>query len=76
MDIFYSHPAQSRVHFQGTIYRLFLAVVSLLTFLKPCFSQEIGAYKTRTSGDFNQTSTWEVWNGSSWNVAIQTPGAS
>ena len=76
MDIFYSHPAQSRVHFQGTIYRLFLAVVSLLTFLKPCFSQEIGAYKTRTSGDFNQTLTWEVWNGSSWNVAIQTPGAS
>ena len=75
MDIFYRRPAQSRVHFQGTIYRIFLAVVSLMTFLKPCFSQEIGAYKTRASGDFNQTSTWEVWNGSSWNVVNQLPGA-
>jgi hypothetical protein len=75
MDNFYGQPAQSRVHFQGTIYRLFLAVVSLLTFLKPCFSQEIGAYKTRTSGDFNQTSTWEVWDGSNWKDANQHPGA-
>ena len=75
MDIFLRQPPQSGFHFQRTIYRIFLAVVSLLTFLKPCFSQEIGAYKTRTSGDFNQTSTWEVWNGSSWNDANQLPGA-
>ena len=75
MDIFYSHPSQSRVHFQGTIYRIFLAVVSLLLFLTPCYGQEIGAYKTQTSGDFNQTSTWEVWDGSNWNDANQLPGA-
>ena len=37
--------------------------------------QEIGAYKTRTSGDFNQTSTWEVWDGSQWNDTKQLPGA-
>lgn len=76
MDIFHHQPPHSRFHFPRTIYRIFLAVVSLLQFLNPSQGQEIGAYKTRISGDFNQTSTWEVWDGSNWKGAIQLPGAS
>jgi hypothetical protein len=75
MDIFSRQPAYSRIHFQRTIYRLFLAVVSLLSFLIPGLGQEIGAYKTRASGDFNQATTWEVWNGTTWVSANQKPGS-
>jgi len=75
MDIFLPLPTQPRFHFQLTIYRLFLAVVSLLTFQSNCLSQEIGAYKTRASGDFNQFSTWQVWTGSAWVPANQKPNS-
>ena len=75
MDIFLHQPPQTGFHFHHTIYRIFLAVVFLLSFLIPGLGQEIGAYKTRGSGDFNQTSTWEVWDGSNWNAANQLPGA-
>ena len=75
MGIFLHQPPHSRFYFQRTIYRIFLAVVFLLTFPIPGLGQEIGAYKTRTSGDFNQTSTWEIWDGSNWKAAIQLPGA-
>jgi hypothetical protein len=73
MDIFFRQPPHSLIHFQRTIYRLFLAVVSLLSFLIPSYGQEIGAYKTRASGDFNQVSTWQVWTGSIWIPANQKP---
>jgi hypothetical protein len=75
MDIFYNSLFPSGLHFQRTIYSIFLAVVSLILFLNPCFGQEIGAYKTRASGDFNQTSTWDVWDGSNWTNANRLPGA-
>jgi hypothetical protein len=75
MDIFLRHPPHFLIHFQRTIYRLFLAVVSLLSFLIPSLSQEIGAFKTRASGDFNQASTWLIWNGSTWGNANQKPGS-
>ena len=74
MDIFYKCQTSSEPHFQRTIYSIFLAVVSLLLFLNPCYGQEIGAYKTRASGDFNQTSIWEVWDGTAWLPATQKPG--
>ena len=75
MDIFLRQPPQYKFHFQRTIYRIFLAVVFLPFFLIPGLGQEIGAYKTQASGDFNQISTWEVWDGSNWNATNQTPGA-
>ena len=75
MDIFYNHLSPSGFHFQRTIYSIFLAVVSLLLFLNPSYCQEIGAYKTRASGDFNQPSTWEIWDGVNWTNATQLPGA-
>jgi hypothetical protein len=73
MDIFPRHIPHSWFHFQRTIYRIFLAVVSLFSVLIPCLGQEIGAYKTRASGDFNQASTWQVWSGSIWIPANQKP---
>jgi len=76
MDFFHNSLSPSRFHFQRTIYGIFLAVVSLFLFLNPCFGQEIGTYKTRASGDFNQPSTWEVWDGSNWTNANRLPGAS
>jgi hypothetical protein len=75
MDIFYNSLFPSGLHFQRTIYSIFLAVVSLHSFLNPCFGQEIGAYKTRASGDFNQPSTWDVWDGRNWTNANRLPGA-
>ena len=75
MGFFYNSLSPSGIHFQRTIYSIFLAVVYLLLFLNPCFGQEIGTYKTRASGDFNQASTWEVWDGSNWIDATQLPGA-
>jgi hypothetical protein len=73
MDIFLRHIPHSWFHFLRTIYRIFLAVVSLFSVLIPCLGQEIGAYKTRASGDFNQASTWQVWSGSIWVPANQKP---
>ena len=61
-------------HFHRRIYRIFLAVASLLSFLEPAFGQEIGAYKTMLSGDFSQTSLWAVWNGTAWLSATKPPG--
>lgn len=75
MDTFFYLQTSYRFHFQRTIYSIFLAVVSLLLFLDSCYCQEIGAFKTRTSGDFNQASTWEVWDGSNWANATQVPRA-
>lgn len=75
MDIFLIQPPRITVHFQHTIYRLFLAVLCLFSVLIPCLGQEIGAYKTRASGDFHQTSTWLIWNGNTWESANQKPGS-
>jgi hypothetical protein len=61
-------------YFHQRIYRIFLAVASLLSFLVPARGQEIGAYKTMQSGEFTQTSLWAVWNGTAWITATQTPG--
>jgi hypothetical protein len=41
------------------------------------FAQSTGDYQTHQTGAWNQTSTWERWNGSSWvNPAPSTPGSS
>lgn len=73
MDIFLRQALHSWFHFQRTIYRIFLAVVFLFAVLIPCLGQEIGSFKTRASGNFNQASIWEVWNGSIWIPANQKP---
>jgi hypothetical protein len=62
-----------RVYFLLRIYRLFLAVVGLCLIQEFSFSQEINAYKTVASGNFQNISIWTVWDGVSWNPAIIKP---
>jgi hypothetical protein len=70
----FSWSAFAPFHFHQRIYRIFLAVAPLLSFLEPAYGQENGAYKTMKSGDFSQTNLWAVWNGTSWQPATQIPG--
>ncbi|WP_162633208.1 T9SS type A sorting domain-containing protein [Echinicola strongylocentroti] len=35
--------------------------------------QEVGAYRTTASGDFDQVAIWEVYDGSSWGTAGRPP---
>jgi hypothetical protein len=74
MDIFCSPLAPFGLYFQRTIYRIFLAVAPLLSFLEPACGQEIGAYKTLQSGDFSQASLWAIWDGTTWLPTTQKPG--
>ncbi|AMQ55108.1 hypothetical protein [Algoriphagus sanaruensis] len=64
------------VFFSCRIYRIFLAVGFLWIHTTILLAQEIGAYKTITSGPFNQISTWSEWNGSSWISATTIPDQS
>jgi hypothetical protein len=73
MAIFFRSTA-APFHFHRRIYRIFLAVAPLLSILEPAHGQEIGAFKTVQSGDFNQASLWAVWNGTAWLPATQKPG--
>ena len=70
----FSWSSAAPFHFHRRIYRIFLAVAPLLSFLEPACGQEIGAYKTMQSGDFSQTTVWAVWNGTAWLAATQPPG--
>ncbi|WP_111670927.1 T9SS type A sorting domain-containing protein [Algoriphagus litoralis] len=62
-----------RTLFLCRIYRLFLAVALVCSFLHGSFSQQIGAYKTIFSGDFPDISIWVVWDGFNWNPATVKP---
>ena len=73
MAIFFRSSA-APFHFHRRIYRIFLAVAPLLSILEPAHGQEIGAFKTMQSGNFNQASLWAVWNGTAWLPATQKPG--
>lgn len=55
------------------IYRIFLAVAGVCFFQLAVFSQEIGAYKTIASGNFQNISIWAVWDGAFWNPAVVKP---
>jgi hypothetical protein len=62
-----------RTLFLCRIYRLFLAVALVCSFLHTSFSQQNGAYKTIFSGDFPDISIWVVWDGFNWNPATVKP---
>lgn len=62
--------------FDCRIYSIFLAVGVALFHTTSVQSQEIGAYKTISSGDFGNPLIWAIWNGSSWNPATVKPGSS
>ncbi|WP_187177722.1 T9SS type A sorting domain-containing protein [Algoriphagus sp. AK58] len=51
-----------------------MAVAGLIMSLGVAYSQEMGAYKTLSSGDFPNISIWATWNGTSWVPAAAKPG--
>jgi len=62
--------------FKCRIYRIFLAVGVVLFHCREVQSQEIGAYKTISSGEFPNPMIWEIWNGTTWSAATVKPGSS
>lgn len=62
--------------FTCRIYRFLLAVVLICAYCQELFSQETGAFKTIQSGNFTNLSTWNIYDGSSWNAATFIPGPS
>lgn len=75
MFLFYLSKCRT-AFFDCRIYRIFLAVGVVLIHIERIQSQEVGAYKTISSGDFPNPLIWAVWNGSTWNPATVKPGSS
>lgn len=69
--IFYCNPL-----FHCRIYRIIVAVGGIVCILEQALSQEIGSYKTITSGTFQNIAIWAVWDGSLWVAATTKPNAS
>lgn len=62
--------------FKCRIYRIFLALGVVLFHCWEVQSQEIGAYKTISSGEFPNPLIWQIWNGTAWSAATVKPGSS
>ncbi|GMQ26513.1 hypothetical protein Aoki45_31950 [Algoriphagus sp. oki45] len=60
-------------HFYCRIYRIILAVGGIMCLSHFVNAQEIGAYKTISSGNFPNPSIWNVWDGTSWQPASIKP---
>ncbi|MCE7057267.1 T9SS type A sorting domain-containing protein [Algoriphagus sp. AGSA1] len=59
--------------FPGRIYSIFPAVVFWCLGLNYSFCQEIGAYRTIASGNFDNIAIWEVFDGVFWTAASAKP---
>ncbi len=55
---------------------LFVIFIVSGIFSTPSHGQEVGAYRTIKSGDFDQMTIWEVYDGSNWSAASQPPNES
>ena len=44
-----------------------------LGFSSNLFAQQIGDYRTKISGDWNGTTTWQKWDGDSWENETTPP---
>lgn len=53
--------------------RFFLLVLSLALIAQAASAQSAGDYRSAATGDWNQTSTWQTYNGSTWVAAASTP---
>ncbi|MGB4206048.1 MAG: hypothetical protein WBJ84_10585 [Bacteroidales bacterium] len=52
---------------------MFFILTTLLIPYKFLFSQEIGDFRTKQNGNWNQTTTWQRFNGVSWENATTIP---
>jgi len=59
--------------FVGRIYWILSAIAGLCFIQAEANCQETGSFKTVANGNFNTLSTWEVFNGTSWNPATSLP---
>ncbi|SDC99826.1 Por secretion system C-terminal sorting domain-containing protein [Algoriphagus faecimaris] len=59
--------------FESRIYRILSAIGLFCLLTSYVFSQEIGAYRTVGSGDFQNLTIWEVFDGFIWNAAANSP---
>lgn len=59
-----------RVKFIGLLFALFLAGEGI------GFCQTTGDYQTAQNGNWNQTSTWQIWNGTAWVTPVSVPSGS
>ncbi|WP_161971823.1 T9SS type A sorting domain-containing protein [Algoriphagus kandeliae] len=60
--------------FKSRIYRILSAfAVASICFYSIAIAQEVGAYRTISSGDFQSIAIWEVFNGSNWVAASTVP---
>lgn len=59
--------------FHCRIYRLFLAVVLSYVFPILLFAQEINSYRTAISGFYSDPTTWEIFDGTFWIPASNSP---
>ncbi len=55
--------------------RRLLIVLIMLGLVSLALAQASGDYRTAQTGNWNQTSTWETFNGTSWIAAIATPAS-
>lgn len=63
-----------RAIFRCRIYSIFPAVAFYSLFLNISFSQEIGAYRTIATGNFENIGIWEIYDGTVWSPAVIKPG--
>lgn len=56
--------------------KLAIAVAVVTLAISVSSAQSTGDYRTANSGNWNNTSTWETYNGTSWATATAVPGAS
>lgn len=54
-------------------YRLIFTLLLNILFITVLYSQSSGDYQSNQTGDWNSTSTWQIYNGSSWVAASSTP---
>jgi len=62
------------IYFSRRIYWLFLAVGGVWLIVGTALSQELNAYKTIASGNFQDMAIWATWDGLAWNPALVKPG--
>src|SRR5688572_8066087 len=48
-------------------------VIALLAGSFGAIAQAVGDYQSAQTGAWNQTSTWDQWDGDSWEDAVSTP---
>ncbi len=52
----------------------FVLIVFFLVIGFPVLAQVTGDYRSKATGNWNSSSAWEIYNGSSWVNAISYPG--